>query len=214
MRVMYLDLIVFAIVVLTMVQGYRHGFVKTVMHMIGWVLSLVAAFVCYPYVLTYIKEKTDFYDAVYQAIETRLAATTNATSEALMVDGIPDIVKRTFQSATDTVVSSTANHIAGILFSIISFLLIMIVIKFALYFIVGLFSKERHGGIISGVDGTLGLITGGIKGMFLVFILLALLVPISHLIGTSFLLDELDNSLLARELYDNNIVLLAITDFF
>jgi hypothetical protein len=73
-----------------------------------------------------------------------------------------------------------------------------------------LFSKKHNDGIIGFLDGSFGLIAGAIKGLLLIFILLALLVPVISLSSGNGLASALEASRIAGTLYDNNYLLLIV----
>ncbi|MDD2216047.1 MAG: CvpA family protein, partial [Eubacteriales bacterium] len=97
-------------------------------------------------------------------------------------------------------------------FQIISFLAVVIGIRLLFILLSSLFGKKRNKGITGFVDGFFGLIVGMLKGAILVFLLLALLVPVIGLSGGDFLADSLRDSSIASTLYDNNLILLIIKD--
>lgn len=214
--VMWVDGIIAIIVILAIVEGYRRGFVHTFIHTVGWILAVILGFVWYPHVIKFLKEKTGFYDSVHGRIADRIAEnTTNAADSA--TSGIPEVIRdlldKAIDSAADALAVSMSDSLTSLLINIIGFLAVAAAIKLFLMCLTFLFSKEKNGGFIGGVDGFFGLLAGALKGVILVYILLALMVPVTSLSGSTFLMEQLDGSVLGSYLYDNNLILRAVKGF-
>jgi len=177
---------------------------------------VVLGFVWYPHVIQFLKEKTEFYDSVHGKIAERMAENAGNTTDAAMT-GIPEVIRdlldKAIDSATNAIVVSMSDSLSNLLINIIGFLVVAIAIKLVLMLLTMMFSKEKNSGIIGGMDGIFGLLAGALKGVILVYILLALMVPITSLSGSAFLIGQLDGSVLGSYLYDNNLILKMVKGF-
>lgn len=213
---MWVDGIIVIILIFATVYGYRRGFVHTFIHTVGWMLAVVLGFVWYPHVINFLKEKTGFYDTVHSKIAERITENASSTTDAAMT-GIPEVIRglldKTVDSATSAIATSMSDSLSNLIFNIIGFLVVAFAIKLFLLVLTTLFSKEKNKGIIGGLDGFFGLLAGALKGVILVYILLALMVPITSLSGSSFLMGELDGSVLGSYLYENNLILGLVKGF-
>ncbi|MEL7655813.1 MAG: CvpA family protein [Bacillota bacterium] len=213
---MWVDTIIVIILVFTIVQGFRHGFVHTFIHTVGWVLAVILGFVWYPHVITFLKEKTGFYDSVHGKITERITENAGNAADSAMT-GIPEVIRdlldKAVDSATNAIAVSMSDNLSNLIFNILGFLIVAIAIKIILLILTILFSKEKNSGFIGGIDGFFGLLAGAAKGAILVYILLALMVPLTSLSGSSFLMDQLDGSVFGSYLYDNNIILGLVKGF-
>lgn len=207
---MWVDGLIVIIVIFTIIQGYRRGFVHTFIHTVGWILAVVLGFIWYPHVIGFLKEKTGFYDAIRARIAERVAENAGNTADSVMT-GIPEVIRdlldKAIDSATNAIAVSLSENLTNLIFNIIGFLAVAAAIKLFLMVLTFLFSKEKNGGFIGGIDGFFGLLAGALKGVILIYILLALMVPVTSLSGSSFLIDQLDGSVLGSYLYDNNLIL-------
>ncbi len=214
--IMWIDGIIVIILVFTVIQGFRHGFVHTFIHTIGWILAVVMGFVWYPHVIKFLKEKTDYYDSVHAKIADKFAENAGSATDSAMT-GIPEVIRglldKAVDSATNAAALSFADSLSNLIFNIIGFLIVAMVIKLALFLLTLLFSKKKNEGIMGGIDGILGLLAGALKGAILVYVLMALLVPITSLSSGTFLMDQLDGSVLGSYLYDNNLILSVVKGF-
>jgi len=55
---MWLDIIVLVILILSMALGYRNGFVYSVFHGLGWLISIIVSFFLFPKVIWFFEECT------------------------------------------------------------------------------------------------------------------------------------------------------------
>lgn len=214
---MWVDIVLVAILIISVIQGFRHGFVQTFIYAIGWIIALVLGFIWYPHIIKFLKDKTDFYDAIHSAIIKKISENTDLATESLINDlpkMIQDFIEKALETATNAITLSIANSLSDILFAIIGFLIIVITIKLTLLIITRMFSKKSKNGLVGCFDGFLGLLAGGLKGIFLIYLLLALLIPITSLTDLApFIMGELNQSVLGKYLYDNNLLLMLIQRF-
>ncbi|HWQ79165.1 MAG TPA: CvpA family protein [Anaerovoracaceae bacterium] len=209
---MWVDAIIVSILVYGVIQGFRRGFVRTFLHAAGWILSVVLGFVWYPHVIGFLKENTGYYDTIRGKIAERIAENAAGVTDSALT-GIPEVIRDLLDNAINSLTGAIADTLSvsltNLIFNIIGFLTVVIAIKIIFMFITLLFSKEKRGGVIGGMDGFLGLFAGALKGILIVYILLALMVPVLSLSGSTFLTDQLDGSVLGSYLYDNNLILMA-----
>jgi len=213
---MWVDGIIAILIVFTMIQGFRHGFVYTFIHTVGWILAVVLGFVWYPYVIEFLKEKTPLYDSIHGKIAERVAENTGNAADSAM-SGIPEVIRsmldKAVDSATTAITNTMSDNLTNLIFNLLGFLVVAIAIKLILMSLTFLFSKEKNSGIIGGVDGFFGLLAGALRGIILVYILLALMVPITSLTGSQFLIGQVDGSVLGSYLYENNLILQIVKGF-
>jgi len=203
---MWMDIAIAAIVLLSAAFGFMSGFVKTFLHTVGWILSIVLGFIWYPQLKTFLMEHTNYYDSMRDNVSGRLSdAAGSAISESF--GNIPDVLQRTFSAAAETLTTSLADTVTDLFFSIITFVIIIAFIKSLFWLLIQLFSKTKNEGITGMTDGLLGFGFGALKGLLLVLILMALMVPISNFADTSFFTDSIAKSTAGSFLYNSNPLL-------
>lgn len=210
---MWLDIVIAVIFVLSTAHGYRKGFVRTFIHTAGWLLAIILGFAWYPRVEAFLIENTNLYNIVNEKIQGRVTEQGTSIVDPVS-DNIPTILKGVIDTAEDAVTSVLTDGLSGFLFHMISFLAIVIFIRLIFLLISSLLSKKHHDGLIGFIDGFLGLLAGALKGIILIFILLALMVPAISLYSGDFLVNGLAESRVAYTLYDNNLILLIIKSSF
>ena len=80
-----------------------------------------------------------------------------------------------------------------------------------------LLSKDYAGGFRGFFDGFFGLVFGLIKGMVIVFLFLLVLMPVANIVSpdlTTSVVHQLDTSMFAQTLYNNNVILILIQSMF
>lgn len=208
---MIFDIIILIILVLTMVFGFRRGFVYSFMHTLGLIGSLVAAFIFAKPVQSLVSEKTMLDENLYNTIFENVSSSLNSMLGP--TDTLPLILTTNINAAADGTAAVIAQNLTGFAMQVISFLVIFIVVKLICYIIISIFSKRNSDGFVGFFDGLLGLIAGFIKGILIVFVFLALLAPGMNLMSPAsaeIFMTALDNSYIAKTLYDANFLLLIL----
>ena len=189
---MILDGIILLIVLFFGVYGLRKGFMYTFIHTAGWIISLILAFIATPYSQTFIRKHTSIYEFFESLIP--------------LPAGSPTVIQDlTYFISTEMV------------FTIITYLVLVLAIKALTTLFLRLFSSPFKKGPIGCIDNFFGLLVGLLKGLLLVFIFLACVIPIADIFIPEVvpsIIDSLNNSFYARTLYDNNFLLLLLQDFF
>ena len=208
---MWLDIFIAVVFVLSTAFGYRRGFVHTFIHTIGWILSIVIALAFHGQASNFLRSNTAFYDALKMKIEDILLEK-SAETTAPIVERLPKLFVNAAESAEETLSTLMTDGISDFLFNMVSFLLVILAVRVVLLIVVELLSKKKRNGLIGFVDGVLGLAAGAVKGVIIVFLLLALITPLIGITSDDLLTDQLADSRIAGTLYDNNLILHVIKD--
>ena len=206
---MIIDVVLFSVLVVIMAISYRNGFISTFLHLVGWLISLSCGFFFAPRVKEYLISKDFFYTSINDKLLSKMPQ--GAPPGSLESEGIPNLVGDFVDNVTDTVSTNIASSLTELIMVIISFLIVVIAVKLFLYFITIIFSKKNRKGPTGLIDGLLGLAFGFFKGMIVLYIILAIMIPVINLTSpenTFAILTSLDSSVLAKDLYNNNPLLL------
>lgn len=209
------DIIIVLLVLLSIINGYAKGFVRTFLHAIGWILSMVLAFVWSPKVQEWLLSHTKIYDNMKELLTDKFADSVPGAAATFSL--LPKSLSEGLDSFTGNITSLMTTRMTDIIFMILSFVLVVFAIKLVLYILVGLLSKKNRRGLTGMVDGLLGTLAGAVVGVLLVYVLLALLIPLTALAGPDLTLTiggAIDKSFIANEMYNNNLVIMVFKDFF
>lgn len=177
-----LDLIVLAIIIITVMLSARRGFVKTVVETAGFIAAIVLAFTI----------STPFATATYdKIIEPQLIKAVEENTESAQLEAwnaLPDFIVENSEklgissseftekinanlsnginsavtTASQEVVKPIAVKLLGTIYSIILLIVLLIVVKFLAKFINKLFSFSIVGKLNRTLGGALGLLKGAV----------------------------------------------------
>ncbi|MCQ4636612.1 CvpA family protein [Anaerovorax odorimutans] len=210
---MFLDIIVAVILILTMVSGFRKGFIYTFTHTLGWLGAMVAAFIFSSPLRQLASERTQIDEQIYRAFYDKLSLSSDSLSAS--TDTFPLILGKGIDTAATEAADAIAARLTELTMTVLCFLAILLAVKVILFFLTIALSKRQNKGFTGFLDGLLGLVAGMIRGIIFVFIFLALLLPVVNLVSpasTQLILDSLDASYFSRTLYDSNFIVLVIGD--
>jgi len=210
---MILDILIGLIIILAMVLGYRAGFVWTFFHTLGWLISMILAFIWMPRMRSFLFSETGLYHFLQNNLGERLSDMISITNISA---NFPRMLRERIDNLANQTLDAANTFLIDIVFTVISFLAVFFGIKLIFFVITLLLSKRYSGGVSGVLDGISGLIFGFIKGVFLVFALLTIMIPALSIFDSG-LTDTvggwLDSSYFAGTLYDNNFLILIIRDF-
>ena len=209
---MIMDIIVGAIFVLTIFLSMRKGFMFTVAFFTKGIFSLVIAYLlCTP--LGGFIEGTELGEATRLRIAEQL---TGKWQESELYHALPALFRGEADTMSQDLIEKTASGINHTAWIILSFIIIVIVIRVVLGALVHATKRSREkDGFTGSLDWFLGLILGVIMGLVAIFIFLALLFPVASLVAPGHAQDIMEwfnGSIFAQGLYDNNLLLLIFTN--
>mgnify|MGYP001220161098 CR=1 FL=1 len=212
---MVLDIIIGLIMIGAMMYGLRKGFVFTFIHTVGWIVAAVLAYLATPFVKNFLNANTTIYASLQDDLSNRFSDSLPALDSSSQ--SIPSNIETILSNLSDSTASEAGKIFANIIFTVMIFMAVFIIIKIVLWLILRLLSKDYRHGFTGFADGFFGLVMGFIKGAVMVFIFLALLLPVTSMVApdhSQAIVDSLNNSIFAKDLYDNNFILLLLGSFF
>lgn len=208
-HVLIIDVIITAIMLVCLISGFRRGFARTLIGTLGWLVALVAAFFAADPVRNIVKEQTEIYDSIYAKTFEHF---NGPADEALTYfNTLPDIINKGVSDLASSAADTVANAFADLILLIFCFSAVFILLKLLLFLILRSLAKRKRAGFIGFFDGVAGLAAGTVKGAVIVFALLALLMPAVNFVTPENAADvtaALNDSYIARMLYNNNFIML------
>lgn len=206
---MWMDIVVVIIIVLSMVDGLRRGFIRTATDTFGWIIALILAYIWYPSVAFFIKTNTDLYTSVLHKITLKLSISGNGTLDEF-INGLPPAVGDAIRSVAGQASTNLGATIAETLFNIICFVAVVFLIRLVLVIFASLISKGNKDNIIGGLDRLAGLFAGTIKGIIVVYFFLALATAVIGFSNGNFLKSSLEKAPLTKYMYEHNLIFIVI----
>lgn len=211
---MVLDIIVILLIGLMGVWGYRKGFVHTLIHTVGWVGSLVIAYLLVPSATAWAKENTGLYDWLSAVVTAKFDVSLTAIEAA--ANSLPESIAPVIGDYSTSIIDGVATQFTQIFGTIIIFVALFILIKLLSWLILHFFSKDYNDGVVNFADGLFGLLLGFAKGFLLVLVILAALLPVVNLVSTGLvetITSQLASSHIAGYLYNENFILMLIQNY-
>jgi uncharacterized membrane protein required for colicin V production len=131
------------------------------------------------------------------------------------VDSLPRLISSGMHSAAEGATDALTASLADLILSICCYVLVLFLLKAIFFVLTRLLTKKENRGFVGFLDGLFGLVAGALKGIILVFILLALLLPVVNIASpedSGLILNALDNSYISLALYDSNFLVLLTYD--
>lgn len=217
---MWMDICLITIFLLAIIDGFRKGFLTTFIHFAGWLVAVFLAVKSYPLVANFISANTGIYSFIHQKISDKLmihAAAQAGSSDLLSNFKFPDIMEKTLThslaSAGNAVTDSVSDLVAKTSVNIISVIILFILIKAGLSLIVAGAGKASDLPLLKQLNQLAGLFIGFVKGILLIFILLAILVPVMNIMQNDFLIKSLESAHLTNYCFEHNLLFILIKDY-
>lgn len=224
-----LDLIVIAIIIVSGIVGIKLGFIRTVYQLISSLLALGLAIMVYPIIVTILK-LTPLYENIKNWVQQLMPSFEMNMGLQAQGTAIQEVTKWLPEFITDKIVANNNPEIyellgvtkfidyivvslANLCIAGIAIILAWILIKIVLSIGVGILDLVSKLPLIKTANQLAGGVVGVIKGVFIVW-LGCLVVPFLILIPNLSQLEYMINqSIITKILYEQNIILQVITGF-
>lgn len=229
MNINYLFVATVLLFLICIVNGYRKGFLRIVISLLGIILAIIAVTFVSPHISDYLINHTKTYDVVKQKVidvfqdDNSKLDNSIPENQTLTIESydLPDIIKNTliknntsemYQSLMVTIFEDyIAGYLAKIIINAISFIGLFLMLMIFLWFV--LFSADIIAKIpiISGVNKILGAVAGLIKALIIVWIFFfVVLIFFGNNIG-NVMIAEVRDSVFLTMLFNLNVLLQLIS---
>lgn len=197
-----IDLIVLGIIALSAFIGYKQGLIKSAIKILSFFIAIAVALVLYKPVANIVIEKTTIDDKISNTIVENISLEEqNKDEESNVKNIIPDAIVKT----TNGTINEMAQTLSTKIVEICVVLILYILVRIALRFISALADLVAKLPIIKQFNKLGGLIYGFVKGIFMVYVLLAILYLLSPLINKD-TINKIDGTTLTKFMYNNNLI--------
>ena len=204
---MFFDVLILIIIIACAVFGFRNGLLISLSRLGGWIGAVIVAFLYYKEVGVWLIEHTSFYEKLNE--RTLLVCEGFVTNAQSTPGG-------TVARLGETLAVEAADKIASHIWTIVVFVGVILGIKLVLFVLTLFLSKKFHTGFVGGIDGFVGLLFGIFQAIVAVMVAFALILPIAYTTSVKthdFIDTEMDKSIVAEIIYDNNPLLEIIDGF-
>ncbi len=223
----WMDVCVIIIIAVNGIRGLSLGLVLSVFNILSFIIAAIVSKMYFSQVSKFITTNTNVSQKISGFVINRIDTPGNRlTEDGFDIFGImnfpktlsnflmkSDGVKDYSQLVIDNIHSYIAERMTIIIIDFISMVLIFIgmllILKIIGYILDGIASLP----IINQFNRIGGFIIGSAKGFMIVFILLAIMVPIVSIFPESFIVDALKNSMVTKDLYNYNLLVKMLASF-
>ena len=216
------DLIIISAIITSTYLGYRKGLVGVIFKLFAFIVSLIIVFVLYKPVSNTIINNTQIDEKIASAIYNSLSNTSLANNQALstsntnLSEGIvnlinsllSDAVSKAQEGETLTYVSTELSHATvrfiAIIFIYIFAKLALLLVSFAAEILASL-------PIIKTFNKSGGFLYGLLKGLLMVYVVLAIFSLISPIISSWGIISSINKALIGSKMYNHNIIINLIS---
>jgi len=197
------DIIVIAIIALSTFIGYKQGLVKSAIKILSFFIAIVVALVLYKPVSSIIIKTTPIDDNIKSVMIEKI--TPEGVKQEQEVE-VPDNIGLKFIGEATNTIEGIADAFAVKLIETVTILLIYIIVKIALKFVTALTDLITKLPLIKQINKAGGTAYGIIKGVILVYTILAVVYLLAPLLNKT-VSENIDQSIITKTLYNNNIIL-------
>ena len=197
------DIAIIAIIALSTFIGYKQGLVKSAIKILSFFIAIAIALVLYRPMSSIIINNTPIDDNIKNAIVERITPEGVDINQEVEVQN--NFSLQIIGNATNTI-EGIAEAFAVKLIETGTLLLIYIIVKIALKFVTVLADIIAKLPLLKQINEVGGTIYGIIKGVILVYTILAIVYLITPLLSNN-VKENIDKSFITKTLYNNNIIL-------
>lgn len=210
---MFFDIFIAALMLTSMIMGYRMGFIASLLKAFGWLIALVIGVFLHPILVVFLKNALNINVIIANHLK-------NMVDSGFDIETFSHLFPKLLLSGFDNLASSAidiwAMGVANLIVNILCLMIVTFLIKGLFALISKIASKNNDEHVIGFINSLFGMIFGFVKGFLVVSIILCLFLPFTALAGPKIseaATDQLDRSIIARELYDNNLTMIVFKNF-
>ncbi len=212
-----LDIAIVIFAILSTYLGYKKGLIGVAFKILSFVLAILITFILFRPVSNYIINNTQIDDNIKNTIIEKLSGTKieetgkideeDAQLPSIVVDYINESVSTTIENSKETIIQQTADNLTISAINIIVMITLFIVTRILLIFAKVIFGAIAELPFIKQFNECGGIIYGIIRAIVVLYIVFAIITLLTPMIDISSLNETINNSTIAKFLYNNNIIL-------
>lgn len=197
------DIVVIGLIALSIFIGYKQGLVKAAIKILSFFIAIIVALILYKPVSNIIINNTSIDDNIKNTMIEKISPEGTTKDGEIVIE---ESISAKLLDGANSTVEEIANSLTIKLINGVIILLIFMIVRIALIFISKLTDIITKLPILKQVNKLGGTLYGIIRGFVLVYTILAVVFLISPLINNN-VREELNNSIITKTLYDNNLIL-------
>lgn len=212
------DIIIIAIMALSIYLGYRKGLVKIAVKLCAFLIAIIVSLLFYKPVSNIIIENTELDEKIENTIiengtkeleekDIEEQEQNNKENDENFLENVQGYVDETITETQNELVKKAAKEISGRLINIIVMVGLFIITRLILILLVLISDLITNLPIIKQFNKLGGVLYGIIRGLLLIYTTLAIIFLIVSISANNNILSTIDSSILTQFMYENNILL-------
>ncbi len=212
-----IDLIVIAILLLSIFLGYKKGLIGVAFKILSFIIAIIITLILYRPVSNYIINNTEFAKTIENTITEKLSTTnieegkideTSTDLPNVVVNYINNEIVSTVNETGEALVQIVAKDLSQTIINLIVVIAIFLITRLLLLFAKAILSAVAELPIIKQFNEVGGIIYGILRGILLIYVLLAIISLILPMLDKTAILGAINNSIITKILYNNNLILM------
>ena len=206
-----LDIVLLAIFILSVFIGYKKGLIGVVFNLCAFLVSIVLTWILFTPVSNIIIKNTTVDDNIKNVIIEKgviVIDENDKESEDNQINKyIQEYVSKPIKNTANNAIEETATIISQKVIAIGVAIGLFIVIRIALIFLKFIAEGISNLPIIKQCNKAGGILYGVLRGIFIVYIVLAILFFIMSINNAGVIAETINSSIISKYLYTHNIIL-------
>lgn len=212
-----IDLISIGIIALSTFLGYKKGLIGVAFKILSFIIAIVITLVLYRPITSYIVNNTNIAMSIENTIVEKLGTVEvkdgkiekeNIDLPNVIVNYINEQITNTVNNTKDTVVKTVAKELTIQSINLIVMVAIFIITRILLLFAKAVLEAVSELPIIKQFNEAGGIIYGVIRGILLIYIILAIISLILPMLNKAEILNLINGTIITKILYNNNLILM------
>lgn len=209
-----IDLVVIAILALNIIIGYKKGLIGVIFNICAFLVAIILTLILYKPVSTIVIDNTQIDENIKSSImknnEEKEITQTEDQKNTKLEQYIQDKIVDMATDAKDDIIEVFADTISIKTVQIITGIIVFVIIRIALILLKFVTESIASLPLIKQCNEIGGLLYGVLKGLLIIFLLLAIMFLVISINGNGIIANAIESSYITKILYENNIILKII----
>lgn len=203
----FIDIVIVAILLLSIIMGYKKGLVNVIFNLCAFLVAIIITVILYKPIAGIVINNTQIDENIEQTIIEKGTSEKEENTDGSLDEYIEKYVQDAAVDAKNEAVQIAAKAIAVNVVNIITAILLFIIVRIALIFVKFLVEALAEIPIIKQFNKAGGILYGALRGLIIIYVLLAILFFIVSVNNNIEISSAIDSSIITKYLYGNNIIL-------
>ena len=193
-------------------MGYKKGLIGVAFNLCAFLVAIIVTWILYNPVTNLVINNTEIDDGIKNAIIEKGVIKQEENDEKKQEENkvneyIEQYITAPVTNTTNSVVEETAKIISEKLVAIGVAIVLFIIVRIALILLKFVAEAIAKLPIIKQCNKAGGLVYGAIRGMFMIYIFLAILFLVMSVNNSGTIANMINSSIISKVLYENNLLL-------